>query len=102
MSRLRPSATPNIKAKTMANAAGADVATRVGREENAQRPTKARPARTNVQHRSQTKTSVDTIVHREIDSAQGNQNAVGRIDIGKIDNKVIDLLQSTGRYRRSR
>jgi len=95
MSRPRPNATPNIKAKTRPTDADAVVGTRVGREENAQRPT------FNVQRRSRIKTSVDRIVQAMIAFVAEN---TGPEEIGgpKIDNNGIDLLQSSGRYRRSR
>src|ERR1700704_2520943 len=98
MSRPRPNATPNIKAKTMANAADADVATRVGREENAQRPT------FNVQRRNQTKTSVDTIVQVVIAFAPENMRAeeIGdpKIDIAGLSTVrpvAVRLAPRTGR-----
>ena len=95
MSPRRPNATLNIKAKTRPNAADADVATRMGREENAQRPT------FNVQHRSQTKTSVDTIV-RAMSAFAAENTSPEEIGGPKID--IAGLLTAsparTGRYRR--
>jgi len=90
MSRLRPTVTPIIKAKTMATGAHVigDRAISVGRIENVN-------DRVSIVRRKKGKCR--SVRVDRIDGLRAR-----KIDIGKIDNKGIDLIQSSGRCRRSR
>ena len=95
MSPHRPNATPSIKAKTMATGARAISADRI---ENVQdrvsivrlKKEKCRSVRVD---------RIDGLRARKIDPPP---TSYGAASIGKIDNKEIDPIQSSGRYRRSR
>jgi len=85
MNRPRPNATPSIKAKTMATGARAISADRIE----------------NVQDRvSIVRLKKEKCRSVRVDRIDGLR--ARKIDIGKIDNKGIDPIQSNARCRRSR
>src|ERR1700719_4595734 len=83
MSPRRPNATQGMKARISASVGDTAVVKSGDKKENAQLPT------SNVQRRSQTRTGVDPIVHREIDSVRESRDPGGRIDIGKIGGGLL-------------